>query len=477
MSLALLAVRPAAGLEIRVDDSGQSVATRQYLLQLLVTDALPVRRVTVELNGKALPVPAFAAQPVVRLELPALLQLGPNLIGVRAETDRYRSSALVSIDYDGGDDACPPTLRVVHPAGTEERTADSTLVVRGYAYDDVHVAAVTVEGRPTQPWSAGAATTGTKDLVVEPLGCPAADTAGFASAPLPLAVGWNTLRVEAQDQKGRTGLQELRVFREPPFGGDRWAVVVGVSDYRPGVQSLQYADDDARLVYDFLLSPRGGGFAPEKTRLLLNADATNQALRDALFVFLRQAKKEDLVLIYFSGHGASEPGRPDLVYLLTHDADPDRLPSTAFAMDDVSTALNRYVSSERVLIVADACHSGAILGLPTMRSLDDESALLNRYLQELSKSAPGRAVFTASEAREQSREGEQWGGGHGVFTYHFVEGLRGKADRDGNGIVTLGEAIEYTRNRVQEDTQSRQHPDPGGEYDRNLPMAVIRANQ
>ena len=59
----------------------------------------------------------------------------------------------------------------------------------------------------------------------------------------------------------------------------------------------------------------------------------------------------------------------------------------------------------------------------------------------------------------------------------MLEGMRGKADRDSNGVVTLGEVIEYTQRQVQEDTKGRQHPDPGGDFDRNLPLAVIRARE
>jgi len=437
---------------------------------------VPVQRISVELNGNAVSAPPWEPSERGTIEVPVRLRLGKNLIYLRAETERSRTSLLGTVTYDGGDDRLSPWLRVVRPASGGQSTTDSTVVVEGYAYDDVKVVEVTVEGRPSRPWGGGSASEGTKDLVVEAL-VEAGDSLAFRSVVLPLSVGLNRLRVEARDLKGRTVREEIRLFREPAFTGDRWAVVVGVSDYQSGVQSLQYADDDARAFYEFLRSPRGGGFDPEKMRLLLNEQATSQALRHALFVFLRQASKDDLVIIYFSGHGASEPGRPDLVYLLTHDAEPEMLASTAFAMHDITTALQLHIPAQRVLIVADACHSGAVMSLPTqvaMRSGEEEKELVYRYLQELSESAPGRGVFTASEAREQSREGAQWGGGHGVFTYHLLEGLGGKADVDANGVVTLGEVIEYTRRRVEEDTAGRQHPDPGGDFDRNLPMAVRR---
>lgn len=474
--LAFLAISAGDGLEIHLTDAGKTVSTRHYELQATVVNSLPVERVTIELNGVAIPVSPFTPRVKVEVLAPVNLALGRNLIGLRAETNKTRTSLLATLTYDGGDDAVPPVLQIVEPV--EPTTADSTVIVRGLAYDDVKVARVEVEGLPVRPWDGVRMPGDFKDLTAEKMVWPEGDSLAFASVELPLSVGWNILRVEARDQKGQSAREKIRLFRQPLFQGDRWAVVVGVADYRAGVQSLQYADDDARAFHEFLLSPRGGRFEPDKVRLLVDEAATSQTLKEALFVFLRQAKREDLVIVYFSGHGASEPGRPDLVYLLTHDADPERLASTAFPMYDISTALRLHIAAERMLILADACHSGAILSLPTqvaMKSTEEENELVYRYFQELSQTSPGRAVFTASEAREQSQEGPQWGGGHGVFTYHLLEGMRGKADRDDNGVVTLGEVIEYTQRQVQEDTKGRQHPDPGGDFDRNLPLAVIRA--
>ena len=466
------------GLEISMMDAGKTVSSRQYEIRATVTDLLPVRRVTIELNGEKIQVSPFEPQKKVQVRTPVHLAFGRNLIGIRAETNQRRTSLLATLTYDGGDDAVPPMLRIVKPA--EQSTTDSTVVVHGIAYDDVKVVEVKVGGLPVHPWDGTQTQESLRDLTVEEMVWPEGNSLAFASVALPLSVGWNMLQVDARDQKGRSAQKKVRIFRQPPFQGDRWAVVVGVSDYRAGVQNLQYADDDARAFHEFLLSPRGGRFAPDKVRLLVDAEATSQALKEALFVFLSQAKKEDLVIVYFSGHGASEPGRPDLVYLLTHDADPERLASTAFAMYEISTALRLHIAAERMLILADACHSGAILSLPTqvaMKSPEEENELVYRYFQELSQTLPGRAVFTASEAREQSQEGAQWGGGHGVFTYHLLEGMRGKADRDNNGVVTLGETIEYTRREVRKDTNDRQNPDPGGDFDRRLPLAVLRANK
>jgi uncharacterized caspase-like protein len=70
-------------------------------------------------------------------------------------------------------------------------------------------------------------------------------------------------------------------------------------------------------------------------RVLLNKDATLANVRGALINFLNQAIDMDLVLIYFAGHGAPEPARPQNIYLLTSDSDPTALGTSAFPMWDI----------------------------------------------------------------------------------------------------------------------------------------------
>ena len=88
-------------------------------------------------------------------------------------------------------------------------------------------------------------------------------------------------------------------------------------------------------------------------------------------------------------------------------------------------------------------------------------------------------IFTSCEAGEYSRETDKLGGGHGVFTWYLLQGLKGQADTpkgggDGDGHVTLGEVIEYTRDQVKRYTGNRQHPDTAGRFDRQLLMGAAK---
>lgn len=171
-----------------------------------------------------------------------------------------------------------------------------------------------------------------------------------------------------------------------------------------------------------------------------------------------------------------QPGfmsRPHVVYLLTHDTDPENIPGTALPMREIDAALKDNLSAEKVVIIADSCHSAAVGGKVGRRGIAD-SAVINTYLEGISKSNAGLALLTSAQASETSLESDQWGGGHGVFTHFLLEGMRGKADRSPkNGTVTVGELFEYVRAEVKRETNDAQHPVIGtNSFDPNLPLAI-----
>lgn len=262
--------------------------------------------------------------------------------------------------------------------------------------------------------------------------------------------------------------------------GKRFAVVIGVSSYvDDAIPDLEFADDDARAFYDFLRSDRAGmgGIPAENIDLLLNEDATYRNMRSALYTFLEQATDDDLVYIYIAAHGAPNPNRPEDLFILPYDAESEDIAGTGFPMEHVNEAIQKLYARHTVLLT-DACHSGGIGGggYGTRAAPGDETlnAINRAFLQDLQATQSGLAILTASEARQLSREGEQWGGGHGVFTYFLLQGLQGEADTDGDQIVRLGELLEYVRDSVRRETNNGQIPAFGSNaFDRFMPMAVV----
>jgi hypothetical protein len=283
-----------------------------------------------------------------------------------------------------------------------------------------------------------------------------------------------SLSPTAPPQEKAATAQEAWISANEGFRGKRWAVVIGISDYRdPNIQNLKYADRDAKAFYDFLRSDLAGmgGFAPENIQILLNEDATYQNMRVALFDFLKNATEDDVVYIYFAGHGAPDPDRLENLYLLPYDASSRSLGGTGFPMEDMNRAL-RNVSARYKVLITDACHSGGI------NTEGTRSLTLNRinevFLSQMVTSTGVQVTFTASQSGQESLESEDWGGGHGIFTYYMLEGLKGAADENGDHIVSIGEAMEFTRARVMRETRQRQIPQISTTaYDYHFPVAVV----
>lgn len=262
-----------------------------------------------------------------------------------------------------------------------------------------------------------------------------------------------------------SGGQIVEMFAAPRID-KRWAVVVGVGEYQSeDIPDLEFATADARAMKDFLESDAAGPF--DEVLYLENEHATGAAMREALFVFLQQADWDDLVVIYYAGHGAPDPGRPDNLYLLPTDADLGSLAATGFPMWDVKTALRRQIAAERVIVIADACHSAGTADGDVVGG-GASNAIAGGFQSLFTPSR--RLMMTAAATNEFSLEDERWGG-HGVFTHFLLEGLRGAGDGNGDGIVTFTELFEHVSEGVRDATNGRQNPQRSGIGD--IPLAVV----
>jgi uncharacterized caspase-like protein len=187
-----------------------------------------------------------------------------------------------------------------------------------------------------------------------------------------------------------------------------------------------------------------------------------------------KAGKEDMVIIYFAGHGACEkdvmsPDKDGLEkYILPYDADPRDLYGSALPMSEVSRIFNR-IRSERLIFIADACYSGASGGRTI--SLTGIRANISEAFLDRIASGRGRIILTASGANEVSGEDDELK--HGVFTFFLLEGLRGKADTDRDEIITVDEVYRYVSRRVPRATGQEQHPVKKGIVEGQLILGVI----
>lgn len=273
----------------------------------------------------------------------------------------------------------------------------------------------------------------------------------------------------------------MELWRRPLQGGpgphsrkklvaERWAIIIGISSYQDTrIPSLRYASKDARAFYDWLISSEGGKYSPARVLLMLDQDATGVKMKNALFDWLKQALEEDMVTIYFAGHGSPEsPDSPENLFLLPYDVKYDSISSTGFPMWDIETALKRFIKAKKVVVIADACHAGGVgqsFDIARRVSRGMKVNPISSGLTNLSNVSDGVAIFSASSDNQFSQESKGWGGGHGVFTYFLLEGLNGQADYNKDQSVNLGELSLYLSEQVRRSTKNAQSPIVSGKFD------------
>jgi len=264
-----------------------------------------------------------------------------------------------------------------------------------------------------------------------------------------------------------------------------WAVVVGVNLYRDErVPDLSGAVNDAWVFFHYLSSPTGGDVPAERMRLLLNDEATRNAVVGALGNFLGQACPQDQIIIYFAGHGFPEPDQPDNAFLLVHDTEVDNMVATAISMNKLPDFLEwRAGQAGRLLLLIDACHSGTIQ-LPGGRGAgfsERIQGVTKAIGTTVDKAAAQRSwgALVAATADQQALErvenpncklgGRPYSGG--LFTCHLLNGLSGVADTDGDGVVVLEELQLYLKDAIYRDSEGKQQPQASGNLEADLVLS------
>lgn len=259
------------------------------------------------------------------------------------------------------------------------------------------------------------------------------------------------LLAERAVDTGAVQIVEPMIHARP---GKVWAVVVGVAAYHH-MPALRYTDDDAYRVYAFFKSPEGGALPDDQIRILVDEEASLVHIRETIQDLFSQAGPDDLVLLYFSGHGVKGAFLP-----FDFDGYNQKLQH-----EEIGALLQDSPARYRICF-ADACHSG---GLFAERSPSAQPELVNFY-QDLFEAAQGTAIIMSSKSEETSLESS--GLRQGVFSHFLIRGLKGEADYSGDKLVSIQELYDYIYVNVRAYTGMRQSPVIKGNYDPQMPVSV-----
>ncbi|WP_413199037.1 caspase, EACC1-associated type [Nostoc piscinale] len=217
------------------------------------------------------------------------------------------------------------------------------------------------------------------------------------------------------------------------------ALLIGVSEYTQGLTPLPAATKDVEAIQRVLLHPEMGNF--DSVQPLINPEPL--AMQEAIENLFANRKRDDLVLLFFSGHGIKDSsGKLYFATRLTRKTSQGELvKATAVPATFVHDIMSNSRSRHQVIIL-DCCFSGAFA--ENLLAKDDGSINVNNQL-----GGEGRVVLTSSTSTQYSFE--QKGTELSIYTQYLVEGIEtGAADSNSDGAIAVDELHNYAKQRVQE---------------------------
>ncbi len=258
-----------------------------------------------------------------------------------------------------------------------------------------------------------------------------------------------TLSIVAQNEFGYSEpvefainyIGEKKEFLKPNL----YILAVGVSSYNDKDLSLEFANKDALDFSNVMKKQKGKLYNEVVVKTLTDKDATKDNILDSLEWIQKQTTSKDIAMVFIAGHGVNDDNGN--FYYLPSNYEDSKLKRTGVSFTDFKTTLSSI--SGKVILFADACHSGNIMG--KRRAVDT-----NGLIAELNDAENGVVVFTSSTSKQYSLEDKAWN--NGAFTKALVEGLDGKADFTNSGKITVDSLSFYVSERVKQLTNGRQTP-------------------
>jgi WD40 repeat protein len=287
---------------------------------------------------------------------------------------------------------------------------------------------------------------------------------------VPLVFGVNRITAVAYDKRGFSSNPKFIdvISKNPELQRPNLHVyAIGVSRYArmQAEWQLQYAHTDAKAIITAFKSQEGKMFGSVSSTLLVNEQATADAILENLCAF-KKAGEVDISIIFMAGHGVKTSDGD--YYFLGYNGEFNNPQSDGLNWERLKKCLSH--AKGRATLFLDACHSGSIVNETVVPN--DEMAH-----QFFTGERAGVMVFTASKGRQSALESPDIGGGFGLFTWALTQGIGSRAveaDVNGNKVIEFMELVNFVERYVGEITDGAQTPWLSRkELFGDLPIAIV----
>lgn len=227
----------------------------------------------------------------------------------------------------------------------------------------------------------------------------------------------------AESSKGLERIKAKSTFIQE----SKVAVVIGVNSYdsNSGLRPLRYAVADAKLLKATL---KKQGY---KVRLLINHQANNNYILNAIKQAGKTLKNKGTLLFFYSGHGFASGNKN---YLASYGTVANDLASSGLSLDILRHTIQK-TGVQRVIMFIDACRNNP--------NLEGSKSVKNTSFTR--DNSEGVRILYSTKYNEVSWEASQLG--HGVFSYFLNKGLNGAA-ADNEGIISFSSIKKYVQQEV-----------------------------
>jgi hypothetical protein len=268
-------------------------------------------------------------------------------------------------------------------------------------------------------------------------------------------------------------LQEQAALNPSLWQGEKvFALLVGVAKYENTELNLRYCADDAHRINAFLRSPEGGAVPEPHISLVLNEDATQERILSELAATLNRADSSDVVIFFYSGHGARSG-------LIPYDYRESRRNYVRY--EDINRLLARCKSKTK-LVLLDACNSGQIFTVPQPPKPNPylDAMRANQGLLANTNGVPGKPRLVRDNAAEELTNGVPGKPRPGQLATRgqrpeqFGPTTVGKPPLPGTPAYAQAQREEQEWNRQQ--AQAQQSQAPASTPNANRPTQTTRAS-
>lgn len=225
-----------------------------------------------------------------------------------------------------------------------------------------------------------------------------------------------------------------------------YLVTIGINKYKNPKYNLNYAEADADGVEKAVKTNSGSLFKEVVPYNIRNDKAVKANILAALDDIKKKSLQQDVLLVYYAGHGVMTEGANSEFYIAPHDI------TQLYGKEDLikergvsASSLKQYaqeINAQKQVFILDACQSAGALETVAVRGAAEEKAIA-----QLARST-GTFWITATGSTQFATEFEKLG--HGIFTYALLDGINGSGDANGDKKLTVRELSTFVENKVPE---------------------------